>query len=104
MQIRAASRIKIGFRAESREPCIGNKSFSILRWWLFLRAYEERMKYARKKNSRNKKNYRYIFYHETMKRLQHINRKILSSRIQLSHRCASDAIGGVLELVVNCIP
>ena len=36
--------------------------------------------------------------------VKHINGKLLSSRIQLSHCYASQRIEGALELVVNCIP
>ena len=36
--------------------------------------------------------------------VQHISRKLLSSRIQQSHPYASQHIKGVLESVVNCIP
>ena len=39
-----------------------------------------------------------------MYQLQHINQKLLSWKIQLSHHYTTQCIEGALEWIVNCIP
>ena len=74
---------------------------------VFFFPYEETKKYARTENLwinisvlNNKQNLDQL----TLYIVQHINRKLLSSQIQLFYPHDSQDIEGVLELVVNWIP
>ena len=104
MQSSAKIRVKIVFAAPRGKLCIGNGSFFHPAAAVFYLRTKIQRKLRVSKRASRKKSCRYVCYLRTMYKLQHIIRKLLSSRIQLSHCYASEHIEGVLESVVNCIP